>query len=168
MGRPLIATRVGRFTKRMNFLEELRASLPVSIYLTMLHEAAVTGRIPKYHPQSHARLPEQQQDSEPLLEQERAKLLQYLIDKALPTYSHVTAPEAAGAIDVSDLSGATDSDFTTLSTEQLRQIASAASKLADAGQPTLAAPEPTTAATAGSSLGAELAPVHPGRQSAPV
>lgn len=154
MGRPLTVTRVGRFTKRMNFIEELRAALPVSQYLQMLHEAAVSGRIPKFDPQTHSRLPEAQQDAVPLTEADRGKLLQYLIDKSMPTYRQVDAPEAAGAIDVDDLSHATDADFSQLSTEQLRQIAVAANQLADSPNRQLAAPDP--AACVRAELAADL------------
>ncbi len=158
MGRPLTVSRVGRFTKRMNFIEELRSALPVSQYLTMLHEAAVSGRIPKFDPRSHARLPDAQQDAEPITEQDRAKLLQYLVDKAMPTYSHMQAPEAAGAIDVSEFTDATDADFNALTTDQLRAIAAAATKLAVAGDER---GDPTQLPAPAES-GAQLAaPVHP-------
>lgn len=130
MGRPLTVSRAGRFTKRMNFIEELRSALPISQYIAVLHEAAITGKIPKFD-RFGQRLPDSAQDQPPLDEPNRGKLLQYLIDKSMPSYRQQDAPLPTAGDTANLGEDTTDADFTLLSSDQLREIATAATRLAD-------------------------------------
>lgn len=131
MGRPLTVSRQGRYTRRMNFVEELRSAMPVSQYIAMLHEGAITGRLPKFD-RFGMRLPDANQDQEQLAECDRAKLITYLVDKVMPTYRQQEAPEATTGDTDAVLANSGDADFSLLSSDQLREIATAATKLADA------------------------------------
>ena len=63
--------------------ENLRASLPLGQYLSLLHEAAVSGELPQL---TRDGTPTGQ--STPIAPTERMRLLQYLVDKAMPAPAH--------------------------------------------------------------------------------
>ena len=72
--------------------ESLRASLPLGQYLNLLHEAVTTGEIPVLTKDCKPT-----GISTPIAATERLRLLQYLIDKAMPAAAHPNsvAPEHA-------------------------------------------------------------------------
>lgn len=63
--------------------ESLRSSIPLGQYLNMLHEAVTTGEMPvltkDFRPTGV---------SAPISTTERTRLLQYLVDKAMPAPAH--------------------------------------------------------------------------------
>lgn len=63
--------------------EEMRSSLPLGMYLGMLHEAAVTGSLPELTKDG-----ERTGNNAPVAPLERIRLLQYLTDKAMPAPAH--------------------------------------------------------------------------------
>lgn len=121
---PAASTRATRIRRKILENEELRANLPVGAYVKILHEAAVTGFMPRFTP---AGQPTGQFDS--LEPRERLDLTKYLIDKALP---NAAAPKTAEVIVEDDrahraerLTNPSNQDIAKLTEEELAELADA-------------------------------------------
>lgn len=96
---------------RMNsrrMAEELRQSLPINTYLSLMHAAAMTGSMPVINPATG----KPSGTMHHLPPKERLQTLKYLIDKAMPDM----APEVATTKSMEDL---TTEDLENMSLEQL-------------------------------------------------
>lgn len=87
--------------------EAMRASLPLGMYLNILHEAAVTGEMPVLSMRG-----ERTEQRDPVTPQERLKLLQYLVDKCMGPVNAVSGDPMTSATDA----------LRTLTPEQLRSM----------------------------------------------
>lgn len=104
----MLASRMGRKAINQASLaraETMRASLPLGMYLGLLHTAAVTGEMPVLSPRGQPT-----DRREQLTPTERLRLLQYLVDKCMgPVNAALPAPPSTDIL-------------RTLTPEQLRGL----------------------------------------------
>lgn len=105
---------INRATKAAILREEVRASIPVSKYVLMLHEAAVTGRLPDVDPVTG----KPKGTWTDLSAKDRLDVMKYLINKVIPDKPEPTAP----AITPEDLDKLTPDQLANLPHEELVRV----------------------------------------------
>jgi hypothetical protein len=101
---------------RSNFVAELRAALPIGLYLEVIHAAALTGQLPifSYDPATKKSTPTGQFQA--LTAQQQLDILRYLVDKVVPA-----APKEID-VAVTETKNVTAETIKSLTTEDLKRL----------------------------------------------